>query len=126
MYKIFALGRIGLHVIDWSNCSDAEEFIPLGQDKKHSPIETTFLAEASQWYSLDFIYANKRRLGHGTILLLDFLSSLPINTGVMLNPVDFGCGGLTDYQLVAWYKRHGFKNIELGSFNPTLYYIKKN
>jgi len=126
MDKTSDLGRIGHHVIDWLDSSEAEEFIPLGQDHKHTPKEARFIAEASQWYSLDFIYANKRGLGHGTKLLLEFLSSLPINTGVMLNPVDFGCGGLTDYQLVAWYKRHGFQNIDLGSFNPTLYYIKRS
>ena len=125
MKNTFKHGEVKYHKIDWLNPSDAEEFLPLGQNHKHTLQEIKFLAEASQWFSLDFIYTSKRGVGHGTKLLLEFLSSLPLNTGVMLNPVDFGCGGLTDYQLVAWYKRHGFNNINTGSFSPTLYYIKR-
>jgi hypothetical protein len=103
--------------INWHWMHSDEDYIEYLQ-RKH-PLYTL----ASKWCLLDRIEASQFGIGYGSYLLDSWIKTLPINSGILANPVSLYFNkGLNQTDLVAWYMRHSFKSIPKAG--PTLYRIE--
>jgi len=95
-------GRIFYH--DLHIVKDYIEFV----DSNH-PIYTL----SPTWIVIDHIKASEYHKGYGSLLLNEFLETLPKSCGVLANPVSTDPEGLSQSVLEQWYIKHGFLSIPL-------------
>lgn len=94
-------------IIDFHDLHTVKDYIEF-VDSNH-PLYTL----SPLWIVIDHIKASEYHKGYGSILLREFLDTLPVPCGVLANPNCTDPDGLPQNVLEQWYIRHGFRFIPL-------------